>query len=480
MRQHVSKAAWFAGLAAAVILTLHAAPALAGCGDFNSDGNVTATDALGVLSTAVGGSSCDLVRCDVDGGGSVAATDALIVLNGAVGQSVSYACPSVAISNINQLPRATGPVAGGAALPALVAGLTNGAQTGINLKTLSDATFDSQSSMAACEVSNQARQVFNSAAEADRILCYVQNSFAALSNPEVDIYDGELHTFALDFATPPPGADPEDSGGPSSVRMRLVRNDAGAIVDFEMFMCGDGVANEVQTGYVRQAIDGPDFSMVSINVGEDPDGAWSDSIVVNGGLNDLGQFVGTKNVTVVHNYSGQFGVGYGELGIVQRSDRFSLDGFDASTHSDGQGQGTYSRQMHASVELLDDNAGDAPYDLSLLAVGHGAAKVLSVGEDNWGTWDHLATEGWNGDTTRRDDEAAGELLADVVDAELVAVGDPTPVGFDGEVAYSCDTLIEGVVPIDMELLDAQCSALDLGYEWVNCWNIIQPEPEPLP
>ncbi len=476
MRLHSLSALRLTTSAAVLGLIFMAQSVEAGCGDFNADGNVTATDALGVLTVAVGSSSCDLVRCDVDGGGTVSATDALLVLSGAVGQPITYACPSVAISSINELPRATGPVSGGATSAAFVAGLTDGAQSGINLKTLSDTTFDASSSMAACEVSNLARQAFNSAAEADRILCYVQSSFAALSEPEIDIYDGELHTFALDFGTPPEGSDPEDFGGPSRVRMRLARNESGTIVDFEMFMCGDGVGDEIETGYVSQSIDGPDFSMMSVNVGGDADGIWSDRITVSGGLNDAGQFVGSKLVDVVHGYDGQFGGGYGEFSLVQRADEFSLDGFDSGWQSNGSSQDVYSRRLHAAVELLDANASEAPYDLSLLAVGHGAAKVQSNGEDSWGIWDHLSTEGWNGDTAQPDDEAAGELLDDVVNAELIAIGDPTSIGFDGALAYDCNDAIEATVPIDQALLDEQCAALDMGWDWVNCWNIIQPDP----
>ncbi len=55
---------------------------------------VNATDALAVLSTAVGLRTCPLCVCEVDDSGSVVATDALIVLRFAVGQSVTLNCPT--------------------------------------------------------------------------------------------------------------------------------------------------------------------------------------------------------------------------------------------------------------------------------------------------------------------------------------------------------------------------------------------------
>ncbi len=77
----------------ALLSLLHATPARALCGDFNGDGDISATDALGVLNAAVGIASCDVEDCDIDGSGSVSATDALSALKAAVGQEVVLACP---------------------------------------------------------------------------------------------------------------------------------------------------------------------------------------------------------------------------------------------------------------------------------------------------------------------------------------------------------------------------------------------------
>jgi hypothetical protein len=55
---------------------------------------VTASDALFVLQTAVGGETCQPCICDVDDSGSIVASDALITLKKAVGQDVTLVCPA--------------------------------------------------------------------------------------------------------------------------------------------------------------------------------------------------------------------------------------------------------------------------------------------------------------------------------------------------------------------------------------------------
>ena len=61
-------------------------------GTTQPDGNVTGTDALVALSTAVGTASCPLCACDADSSGSTAASDALRVLQNAVGVPVMLTC----------------------------------------------------------------------------------------------------------------------------------------------------------------------------------------------------------------------------------------------------------------------------------------------------------------------------------------------------------------------------------------------------
>jgi hypothetical protein len=90
---------------------LSAAPAVAAqgdCGQPQSDGATpTATDALAALNAAVGLLACELCVCDVDGSGAIAATDALSILSLAVGGSVSLDCPSCSATTTTTTPITT-------------------------------------------------------------------------------------------------------------------------------------------------------------------------------------------------------------------------------------------------------------------------------------------------------------------------------------------------------------------------------------
>jgi hypothetical protein len=59
-----------------------------------------ASDALAVLRTAVGSSTCGVCVCDVDRSGAVGAADALRTLRRAVGQSVELRCVSCPVSAV--------------------------------------------------------------------------------------------------------------------------------------------------------------------------------------------------------------------------------------------------------------------------------------------------------------------------------------------------------------------------------------------
>jgi hypothetical protein len=68
--------------------------ALAGCGDADAGGTLTARDALLALRTAVAADTCAPRTCDVDNDGEVTGADALAILRAAVGLSTSLACPT--------------------------------------------------------------------------------------------------------------------------------------------------------------------------------------------------------------------------------------------------------------------------------------------------------------------------------------------------------------------------------------------------
>ena len=63
------------------------------CGDADSSGSISSTDALLTLRAAVGLEICELCVCDVDETGTVSAPDAQRLLNAAVGIPVDLTCP---------------------------------------------------------------------------------------------------------------------------------------------------------------------------------------------------------------------------------------------------------------------------------------------------------------------------------------------------------------------------------------------------
>ena len=63
------------------------------CGDVNRDGTVAASDALLILSGAVGLTECSACACDVNTSGTVTSSDALAVLRASVGVPTVLECP---------------------------------------------------------------------------------------------------------------------------------------------------------------------------------------------------------------------------------------------------------------------------------------------------------------------------------------------------------------------------------------------------
>jgi len=101
---HTPKNPFLVALATAVcVLAGGGTSAHALCADFNDDGAVSASDALGILKVSIGASQCDVYRCDVDGNGAVTSTDALRVLRYSVGENLVFTCPDDSSVCLNDL-----------------------------------------------------------------------------------------------------------------------------------------------------------------------------------------------------------------------------------------------------------------------------------------------------------------------------------------------------------------------------------------
>jgi hypothetical protein len=87
---------WDHALSDAEVLSLYDSPGNCErlCGDGNSSQDISASDALFVLRTAVGSAQCLLCVCDADDSGNIVASDALQTLRKSVGQGVAMICPA--------------------------------------------------------------------------------------------------------------------------------------------------------------------------------------------------------------------------------------------------------------------------------------------------------------------------------------------------------------------------------------------------
>ncbi len=464
-------------LAAALVLimTVNATPAQAGCGDFNEDGSVSATDALGILVSGVGANTCPKARCDTDDNGSVAATDALRVLQKATGQFIVMACPGVAVTSIDQLPRATSAVLpDGVGASALVVSNSAvvGTPYGLKLSELST-TFDSTSSIAACQIADMTRTAVEAAASADQILCYIQNAFQGIvvaGGGVVDIYDGQYHLFALDFGSVPQGSGGPE-GGPSLIKMKLEKT-GDTLTGFELFACEDGANGPVQQEYIRQTILSTDFSMVAKGNAHGPWGNDSHQVVVDGDLNDDGNFIGTKTITTSHSSTMSDGsTSGGQMVVAQGASALDLEGFDGGNFTVGTEEMIFANRVTSNAELVDFNTPGTTYQIGQLALGHGAAKMSMRNGTRLQWSDFTQVEGWNAETTQVDLATASTFIDTVLDATLPEISDIV-ITFDPSQQFDCTGTPEASIPIDQLQLDQACSALDLGHEWLDCWSLI--------
>ncbi len=461
------------------------------CGDFDNSGVVSATDSLGVLSTAVGASSCTLEACDVDGNGLIAATDALAVLDYAVGGPTVFRCPGVALTTLDRLPRATSPVvADGAESSFLFGGeLGSAVSPGILLGEMDDSTFDENSSMAACQIASMTRTTLRAAAEADKVLCYIQNAFADLELDGIDIYDGDYHTFQLNLTDAMPMYN-EYFNAPAVVRMRFDRS-GDSIKEVELFTCNYASSGLRQNEYIRQTIDGSGFVMVAKGVSEDDwgGGRFAHQIRVGADLNALGQLVGTKTIATSHGSEWLDGANYGQTTVAQSAvlgsaiDSLAVDGYDGGRYSDGQNSWEYTNRVTAVAETLDLNVAGEDYDVERIALGDGAAKLGMSNATDY-TWSsYTEVQAWDGDSTELDFEGSSQFVDAVIGADLTEMSGVPEIFFSASESYDCDIRPEAVIDVNMMDLNGACSQFDVSHEWFDCNNAIYGgggdwEPEP--
>ena len=372
---------------------------------------------------------------------------------GSSGGSTSSSSSSDGVSTLSDLPLSSAPVVSSTS-SSLSKSLTKAlASAGVRLKTMTNSSFNSNSSLAMCEHANMLKQSINEAVQGDTILCYVKqmdDEFGAVSG--LDIYDGNPHTFNIVFS--------DEDGGDFPVKLQIAKDSSGKITDFKMWACENGT----QTEYLHQSISGTSFSMTSKYVDGSGNDTWSGSTTVTGTLNSSNQFT-AKTIANLNNFSNTNSVGYGERTVVQGAENATISGWDKGTWSWNGGSGGYQRQFCSDAELLN------PDLISTIAVGSGAAQGIVSGSYDGGTYNDTFSQGWNGDTTLPESNSfLTSLNCTVPDA-----GTASTVTFSGEEVYDCDTSSATTLTVNGTEIEAACSDLSLGWEWVNCWDTIESE-----
>lgn len=370
------------------------------------------------------------------------------------------------ITTIDGMPRATSPVVSEASPMVVGKALSKDATTGILMRTLGEAgnTFGPGQSMPACEGANHLREVLNGAAQADMILCYVQNIVADDTTGQLStIYDGSYHTFGLTITGDEQGQTPDH------VKMKIVKT-GDNITEFEMFACNSGAQME----YLHQTISGSAFAMTSKGNYQNAGGSGWHQVDVSGTLNSSGYYTAKE---ISQKNSGTWGAGehWNEATVNQYADSIAYDGYDTGHFTSDGFTGSFTNRVYAQAQLIDPNtsASNTSYDIGLIAMGDGAAHSIMANEWAEGqVWQADETEGWLGDTKMQDDTVS--WYADVTGVTPSEAGAAPTIAFAGDEIYGCDGTEEVAVAGDQTAMDAACQRFQLGWDWINCYALIQP------
>lgn len=385
---------------------------------------------------------------------------------------------TLAATDISTLPKATSPMATASASISASKDVYKAATTGTNLLTASNSSFQSTDSMAACQVTNVVKSAIISAAQADQILCYVQamnGAFAAATDggSAINVYDGQYHIFNLNIA-----GGGEGDGGPDKIKVKIVKNAAGSITSFEMFMCKLVNSVETQNEYTSQALNGTSFEMHARGNFASADWSGSHQVDVTGTLNASGAYT-QKTITMKNSgTSAASNSNWQEATLTQTPGAFTLSGYQKGTYSSGSDSGTYQEAAYGTGELL----GDTSTDITLLALGDGAVKAEAAYtwvNSQFGSGNDTRSAdifAWLGDTMAALTPATGSSFYSATSAGTV----PTPassvnVTFEASQTWDCSDDVATAVTlpeVQSAAMDAACSQYGQHDGYINCYDVI--------
>lgn len=396
------------------------------------------------------------------------------------------------ITSISELPKATSPMASASA--SISKDGAKAAATGLNLLSTTASTFNSSStqSRGACEMINQMREGVSGAMQADMILCFMAQMDAAGVMPG-NVYDGVYHVANL-----PSELTEGDSGTPSRVKVKVVKDSSGKISEFKMFMCKKKDtslpvtdSNLDQSEYTSMTISGASLTMRAVGKYTDPSGqgyGWH-STDVTGDLNSSGAF--TSKDIVVKNIGSWGGVGnfnWQDGTLTQLPGGFTFYGYRIGDYSNEGGSGSWQDKIYGAGQMI----GDTSATPANLAMGDGAMNVVTQGTYNspqYGSGSfgpETILDAWLGD---------GALaLADDTQSEYYTTAQngalPTPVtgltegtissfiAFGTGETWDCtdDTGlgVEQIGSISEATIMNACSQYGQGGgNWINCYEIFE-------
>lgn len=403
--------------------------------------------------------------------------------------SSSDAAAVAAASSPSQLPNATDGVSDASSGSLSAKSLLKTATTGLIYSTTTSDNFSSSSSNAACDMFNMTKMGFESAAQPDKVFCYVKEISGAIDSlvdknvaittilgasaaSTLDIFDGITHVFTLDASS-------MDSGAPDHIKLKFNKLN-GSFTGAEMFMCKSGA----QTQYVSQSISGSTMTVTSRD--KHADGTMS----MFSGMDASGAVSSASNGDVVWTSSKTIALFFADLSAEDSFwGRFNLTQTPNRLTSDVYGEMTFNSQTgtfqnYGQAELLGSNLS------TNLAMGDGCSKYKTTSSEF--TNDNSATpECWSADTTLAVSDTSSFTPADIYTAVNSASFPAAPTqpstGFSASQAYGCDGTLEGV--IDLAVLDTLLTANglstlslntacgDMDHTWIDCFSDDQSDEE---
>lgn len=393
--------------------------------------------------------------------------------------------PSIGISNIVNLPLPLDPVqsSASASLSSMRYHSNSGANTGIPLGQLSSNTFDSQSSLLACQTSFQAADAYALLSTGSIGYCAFKFLGDQVLAEIPELYDGNFHVFDLKMVMD--GQVVTEAS--SRARVKIVRRN-DSIRSLTIYLCGYGTNN--QFNYINQTIaeDGS-FSMLykGTDGGDgDPSAApgWH-LATIDGNLSfeqstdgdnntTTGRFVGTKTMTAQQSWvdaSNRYR--YSQVQLQQTADSLGYQGYTYETNNGA----TLSIRTLSLAQLIDGNTG-GNYNPGLLAIGNGGGSLLADASAIPSLPSGTVTEGWNGDT-REVDDAAGQSFLDLIAGESPPALPSTPLtetlqGFNGDEGGGCDPEGQEVPAITLDISNVPSSCIpafeDSPSDQYNCYE----------